>query len=134
MQHQAAVCEGHSLAHLGEQPHPPREVELVLVAVAIDWHAVHVLHHQIGLAQRGDAAVEETGDGRMFERREDLPLRLELLDQRRIRQPQIHDLDGDALLERLVGAVRGVDGGHAPAGNERVHQVAAQLYADMGIG
>ena len=36
--------------------------------------ALHVLHHQVGLAVVGGAAVEERGDVGMLEARQDLPL------------------------------------------------------------
>lgn len=66
-----------------------------------------------------------------LERREDLALRPELRDQRRVGQAQIHDLDRDALLEGSVGAMRPVDRRHAAARDQRVDLVVAEAQPDV---
>ncbi len=125
--------EGHAVAHLGEQPQPRQHVEPPAVAVAIDRLTLHVLHHEVRLAQRGDAAIEQARQRRVLERRENLPLRPELRHERRVRQPQVHDLDGHPLLELVVGTSGFVDRRHAAAGNERGDLVVAQTHAQMRV-
>ncbi len=125
--------EGHTLAHLREETQTSDDVESMLVAVAVDGLTLHVLHNQVGLPQLGDAAIEKARQRRVFEGRQDLPLGLEASHQRWIRQPQVHDLDGDTLAELIVGTVGFVDRRHAAAGHQTVDGVAAQTHAHVGI-
>ncbi len=133
MQHEIAVREGHALAHLGEQAQPRRHVQAALVAVDIEGEALDELHHQVRLAEAGHAAIEQPRDRRVLERRQNLPFGAEPGHQLRIRQPQIHDLHGDALLELVVGAPCLVDGCHAAAGDERGDLVVAEPQAQVRI-
>ena len=79
--------EADALAHLREQAQAGGEIQPRGVAIAIERLAVDELHDEIGLAEPGDASVEEAGEGGMLERGQDLALGPELRDQRRIRQP-----------------------------------------------
>lgn len=69
----------------------------------------------------------------MVETGEDLPLGLELGDQPGIVQADVHDLDGDPLVERLVGAPAFVHRGHAAAGDEAHDAEGPELQAQMRV-
>ncbi len=126
MEHQVAMREREAAAHFCKQAEATDDIEPMLIAVLVDRLALDVLHHQIGLAESGHAAIEEPCQGGVLERRENLALRLELGHQPWVRQAEVHDLDGDALMERIVGAVRGVHRRHPAAGDQAVDGIAAQ--------
>ena len=60
-----------------------RRRELVLVAVAVDRHALHLLHGEVRHAVGRDAALDEPRDPWMLEQREDAALLEEAADEPR---------------------------------------------------
>src|SRR5690606_17165319 len=85
------------------------------VAVAIDRHAVDVLHDEIGRAFRRGTAVQETRDVGMIEVGEDLAFAEQPLFRLGIDEPVANELDGDLLAEALVRPFRQVNDAHPAA-------------------
>ena len=75
---EAAVRVAHRPAHDQEQAQPIGHRQPARVAVAVDRHALHVLHDQVRQAVVGRAAVEQAGDVRVLEPGQDLALGPEL--------------------------------------------------------
>jgi hypothetical protein len=71
---QILVRIGHGAADFAKQVEPPVGVELVCVAEHADRLAFHVLHHEVGQPVIGRSAVNQPGNVRVIELREDLPL------------------------------------------------------------
>ena len=104
----------------------------MIVGVAIDRRALHVLHHEVGKALGRGAAVEEPRDVRMVQRGEDLPLVAEAADdQLRVHAAADH-LDGDRVLE-IAGAPGQIDRAHAAASDAALDHVGADLPADVRV-
>ena len=83
------------------------------VAVAVDGLALDVLHHQIRLASRVGADVEQASDARVDEGRGDLPFLAEAPDQLRCAQVRPDGLERDQAVDLAVRPPREVDGAHA---------------------
>ena len=73
----------HGVDHTQTEPDSFGRVQPVLVGVAIDRRAGHVLHHEVRQAVRRRAAIEERRDVRMVERGENLTLVPEAADDKR---------------------------------------------------
>ena len=78
-----------------------------------------------GRPSGGRAAVEQAGDVRVLEPRQDLALRAELPHALGVEQAA-HHLDGDLLQELVVVALGQVDGAHAALAEHRHELVGAQ--------
>ena len=106
-----AVGRGHGIAGGEEEhqdlPHPQPAAPAVLVDVA----PFDVLHHQVGLALRRGAAVEQPGDVGMGEARQQLALPGEEGERLRVGQAA-QELDRRALLEVAVVALGQEDAPH----------------------
>jgi hypothetical protein len=74
---------------------------------------LHELHYEVRVPLRRRAAIDQAGDVGMFEPGENLALVAEPADREMALVPSADQLDGDALLELLVGADRQIDGAHA---------------------
>ena len=61
-------------ADIEEQLQPLAQPELLPIAIAIQRLAVHVLHHEVGIAFLGFARVDQARDVRVIQAREDLAL------------------------------------------------------------
>ncbi len=116
MDHQVAVGVGHRLAHRHEQLEPLLQACLVGAAPLGDGAALHQLHHHVGAAVAGHAAVEQAGDAGMLQPRQDLALGGEA--------PGLacgvaaDQLERHLLLELPVGALGAVDLAHAAAADQ----------------
>ena len=53
---------GNGLAYLQQELDAGLDIELAIVAVAIDRLALHVFGDQVGVAGGGDTAVQQAGD------------------------------------------------------------------------
>ena len=127
---EAAVRVLHRRAHPLEQPEPLGDGELALVAVAIDGHALHVLHDEVGQPLLGGAAVQEPGDVGVLQPGEDLPFAPEEAEDLLAVRAADH-LQRDPLLELLVGPRGEPHRSHPPA-----PQLADQLVrtdAPLGV-
>ena len=74
MDHQVPVRVLHRLANLEKEPEAWLDVQALGIAEDIDRPPVDMLHHEVGGAVVGIAAVEQAGDIGMLEMRQDLPL------------------------------------------------------------
>ena len=75
------------------------------VAVAIDALAVDVLEHEVGLAERRDAGIEEVRDVRMAQPRQDAAFAPEALLAVAADQAGVQQLDRGHALEAAVAAL-----------------------------
>ena len=105
----------HGVADEGEEIEPRVDVECTRVAVARDRLAGHVLHREERPAVRRHAAVEQAGDVRMMQPREDLPFPQEPLANLIAGVSAADQLERDLLLELAVRPVGQEHMAHAPA-------------------
>ena len=63
--------------HVQEEPQAGLDGQRALVAVAVDALPVDVLQHEVRLPRRGDARVDQLGDVRVVQAREDAALAAE---------------------------------------------------------
>ncbi len=102
---------GDRLGDAFEQRQPRRESQVVRGAV--EPHAVHMLHHEVGPPIVGDPAVEDARDARVLETGEDASFDAESLARRGGSGVREEHLDRDGLLEQAVGAAPPIDPPHA---------------------
>ena len=107
--------------------------EPLFVAVAIDRAAVDVLHHEIRAAIRGAAAVEQSGDVWMTERRQDAAFAIEPPVDFFETSGAFHELQRAALLELDADPLDEMDRAHAAAADLANHAPAADALADLGF-
>ena len=63
----------HRRAHLAEQRNAFGQGELVAVAVLFDRCALHIIHHEVGLARWRGTAIQQGSDVQMVQGGQDLP-------------------------------------------------------------
>ena len=100
-----------------------------VVAILVDRLPLDVLHDEVGAAVLGGAAVEQLGDVRVVEVGEDLALGAEAADDLVRVHAAPDELEGDLLLELLVGPLRQVDRAHAAPAELAHHPVGADALA-----
>src|SRR5580704_16122954 len=115
----------HRFAHTQKQRDPLWKGQMVLVAEAMDGHAIHILHHQVGVAIRSNAAIKKTGYEGMVEAGKNLPFLAKSLPKQIGRQGQIDKLDGYVLLELAIRAMRQIYRAHTSASEKPVQQIGA---------
>ena len=87
--------------------------QALLIGILSDGLAFDVFHHEVRPPVAGGAAVEQAGDVRVIQRREDLPFIAKAAqDEFRI-HAALDELDGDLLLELCVITLCEVDRAHA---------------------
>ena len=118
-----------------EEPDAGLDVEGPALAPAVDRLALDVLEHEVRLAGRGDAGVEELGDVGVFQPRQDRGLAAEAGGPRRAQERGGEELDRGHPLEVAVDSPRQPDAAH-PAGAERLDQRigAEDLSHEAGLG
>src|ERR1700685_2360849 len=89
--------------------------EVLLIAEAVDRHAVHIFHGQIQIAILRDATIEKARYIRMLQAGENLPLLAESLAEDVSSERQVNQFDCDFLLEMAIGTMRQVNGAHSAA-------------------
>ncbi len=110
------------VAQREEQPDTRLEVEPVLLAIPIHREPVHVLDDDVRHTLRRRASVEEAGDVRMFESREDPPLVAEAGHRLPVEEGAGEHLHGHGLLEVVALAHGLVDDPH-PAAPDLLHRL-----------
>ena len=105
-------------------------VKRVLAAIVGDLSAVDVLHHDVGQAVLGSAAVEQTGDVGMLQPGQRLPFAAEAVEDQIGVHAAAHQLDRDLGLILIVVAFGEIDGAHAAAA-EFAHQ---PVWAHTRVG
>src|SRR5580658_8609396 len=108
----------HGGAYLEKDPQAGNNVELPLIAKAIERQPVDVLHHQERVAGRRDSSIEESSDVRMIEGCQQLALSVEPVEEISPDQVRSHGLQGYGLIELAIGAAGEVYGSHAAPPNQ----------------
>jgi hypothetical protein len=119
----------HRITHLHEQIQPLTQRHIARIAELGDGLALDVLHGEVRSAARGQPAIEDLGDARMVHHRECLALLLEACHHGLGVHARLHDLERDALHERLP-PLREPDGAEAAFAEARDQLVGA----DLGTG
>jgi hypothetical protein len=114
MHNQVLVRVLHGIADLTEESQPLLDRQLLLLAPFGDRNPRDVLQHDVGRAMFGGPTVEEPGDIRVLQVREDLPLVPESRHGRAAIQLEFERLDGDLLVELIVIADGETDRAHPP--------------------
>ncbi len=123
MNHQIAMGVIDRLADLTEQAQTLIHGQTVAIAMDIDRQAVDHLHHEIGLAIVGAAAIQQPRDAGMIEARQDAALAQQTRVQIGADQALPDQFDRHVLLERAI---------HAPCQIDRPAATASQ-FADRSI-
>ncbi len=136
MDDEVGVGEGDGGAELAEQEEALPEEEVVLVAELVEGDAVDELHGEIGLAVGGDAAIEEAGDGRVFEAGKDLAFAEEAEAGGFGVEGAEEEFDGGFLLEAAFVAGGEEDFAHAAGADAGFEAPGADACAsgDRGLG
>ena len=112
--------------------HDPEQLQALVagqaatVAILVNRDPVDVLHHQVGQAPVGCAAVEEPNDVGMIERCQGLPLVPKPAYHVFAGQVRQHDFDCDSLTVLVVGSNGSIDGRHATLSHLMQYLVGAQ--------
>ncbi len=128
--HEVLVGVLHRGADLPEEDEPVPDRELVAAAEVEQRDALDVLHDEVGLAFLGGAAVEQPRDPGVVERGRDLALVAKALQRLRAGHSGADELDGDLLLELVVGAAGEIHLAHAAAAQLFEKLVGADALAD----
>ena len=107
-----------------------RSAELLAIAVAIERLAVHVLHHEVGIAFLGFARVDQARDVRVIQAREDLALGAEAQAELALHRAVVDDLDCDLRRVLPIGALAEVHRAGAAVAEDRNELVVAEDAAD----
>ena len=102
------------------------------ITVCVDRGPLDELHDEIGVPIITRAAVEESGDVDVVEVGQGLAFTIEAADDLPAQQSSTDQLDGDLLLERLIGPGGEIDGSHAAGGDDIFQAIGADLPADEG--
>ena len=129
---QRCVRVRHGIEHVEEEPQPRVHVEPVLIAVPIDRLAVDVLEHEIRLAGRRHARIEQLRDVRMREPRQDAAFALESI-LAASREREVQELDRHPPIESAIGALREPDRAHPAASDRRHERVGADGRARQRV-
>src|SRR5438067_1395874 len=119
-----------------EQLQTSGDVQLAPVAPEIDALSFYVIHHEIRQSLFRAPAVNQPGDRRMIERRENIALLAEAAQHVRLAKSGPHNLDGYLLVNNTVIARRQVNRAH-PAASEfpqdQIGSHAPPFHARHGI-
>ena len=133
MHHQVAMRVAHGIDHLQEQHDALAQAELPLVAPAVDGLAIHQLHDEPGVAFAADAAVQQGGDVRVAQPRQDLPFAQEALARRLRIGTGTDQLQRGVLRVRPVVAVHAVHRAHAAVAENAGDAPRPDAAADQRI-
>ena len=129
------VGMGHRCQHGIKQRQPRCHRQAVRIAVAVNALALHQLQHQIRLAAVADAGVQQVGDVRVREARQDLALAAKALRPGAADQRQVQQLDGHRCVEAAVFAPRPPHAATTTLADGCLQQVGAQALAGQaGLG
>jgi hypothetical protein len=102
-------------ADLQKEPQPRRHFKSMFIAIPVDGFSVNVFGHQIRIAGRGNAALQQPGNVVMCEGRQQSTLHLKSFEKFRVYQVGSHHLQRDRLIELSVHALRAIDHAHTAA-------------------
>lgn len=115
-----------------ENPQPLRNREPVLVTIPIQWRSLDILHHQIGQAVFGNAAVEQSDDIGMIESGERLSFDPKAMQGFLCCQASFEHLDRDVILILAIGTGTQVEVSHPTGSNQLDQFVDADSPTDQG--
>ncbi len=119
----------HGLGDLQEQLEASDRIEPSIVSEAVDACALDVLEHEVRLAGRRDAGVEQARDVRVRQSGEQRPLAPEALVAAFPEQRQVQQLHGDGAFEPSVAPPGAPDRAHAAHPQRRFERVRAHRIA-----
>ncbi len=131
--HEVAMRVLHGAAHLQEQFQPLAQEKSAIVAVGVHGLPVDVFHDEIGGAVVEVAAVDETRDRGVIERRENVPLAVQPTAQPRMQGRMMQHLDRHGLLVLLVVALAAIHRAHAPVAEDRHDPVGSYARAEQPV-
>src|SRR3954468_2115828 len=129
MYHQVLMSVLNSGADVAEQFEALAEIQLALVAPAVNRSTIDQLHDKVRQPLFGTAAVEELRNIGMIERCQNLALATKPLQDFTVFLFVVNDFDGHLFAICAIGALRQVDGAHASASDLPDQFVPAQLPA-----
>src|SRR5690348_10865860 len=103
------------------------------VAITVERLPFDKLHYEVGQSVFGGAAVEQTGDVWMIEGGEYLSFFAETTQDEISIHAALHQFDGGALVELVVGARRFVHSAHAAASDFSFNSIRAEAAPDHRI-
>ena len=132
---QARVRVGHGVEHVEKEADARRDVEPLAVAVPVDRFALDVLEDEVGLATRRDPGVDQVGDVRMGEPREDRPLASETRFAGPSEEGERQELHRGDPFESPVASPRQPDRSHPSLAERRLERVGAEpLTGECRVG
>ena len=131
---QVGVRMADRFADLAEQVQARGDVELAAAAVVGERLAFHVLQRQVGLAVAIDTCVQQAGDERMGEARQDFTLAVEALAQARVGQAGAQQFQRDLAFVQAVRACSQPDLAHAAFADQPFQLVRPDLGTGVGAG
>src|SRR5579862_3015728 len=113
MNHQALMRILHGGAHPAKKLQATGDRKPMDVTVPVDRDAFHQLHYQIRDALLGRSSVQQAGDVRVVESRQDLAFMAKTLQQESSVEAATHDLDCNLFVVLPVGARCAINRAHA---------------------
>ena len=123
----------HGFANAHEQRDPLGHGKTLLFTEAMDGNSIHVLHHQVQVALGGDAAVQQAGNVRMLQLRQNLPFLAKSFPKQIGGQRQVDKFDGHLLLKLPVRPMREINRAHAAASQQAVKLIRPHPLVNRGI-
>ena len=131
MHDEVGVRVADGVADLREQRQARRHVEVLRAGIGGDRIAADVVEREVGLAVLADAGIEQAGDVRMAEAREDLPFAGEARAQAGIAESGAQQFQRDAAFVQAVGAHGQPDLAHAAFAQRHDEPVRADLLTGL---
>jgi hypothetical protein len=103
------------IANLPEQSQPRRDGKFLGFAIMKQMAPRHVLHDDVRQPVIGGASIVKSGDIRVIERSQDLPLIAKSRQDRRVVGLEAQNLQGHSLAELIVVAIRQENRAHPSA-------------------
>ncbi len=126
---QLAVCRAHRGQHLQEQADAGMQGQPCHIAPSVDALALHPFQHQVGLALRREAGIEQLRDAWVAQPRQQGALAPKALLHDRVAPPGLEELDGRVALVAAVMAPCAPDLAHAALAHGLVQGQGAHAVA-----
>src|SRR5579883_575187 len=105
-----------------------------MVAIRVEALALNQFRGQIRLTRGGNAAVEESGNIRMLQLREQADFGLEAPPELPFGQERSHDFQGDRLFERTDSTHGSINRAHASPSQKRYRAIRSERPVRDGLG